>query len=63
MLSLLNFCRLMYYLMKNAEYLEISEINRQRIKIVSLKHAIFTLKQLSDTQNNWFRLQCYDKYT
>ncbi len=62
MLSLLNFCRFMYYLMKNADYLEVNELNRQKIKTILIKHSLSLLKQLADTQNNWFRLENYDQY-
>lgn len=52
----------MYYLIKNAEYLDLNELNRQKIKTILIKHSLSLLKQLADTQNNWFRLENYEQY-
>jgi hypothetical protein len=47
----------MFYLMKNAQFLELNENNRLKIKIILIRHSTFILKQLLDTKNNWFGLQ------
>ena len=59
---MLNFCRFMFYLMKNASFLELNECNRLKIKFILIKHSMFLLKQLSDTKKNWFGLKGYESY-
>lgn len=39
----------MFYLMKNGDYLELNESNKQKIKTILMKHSLMVLKQLSDT--------------
>ncbi len=51
----------MFYLSKNIEYLEIIKINKQKLKIVLLKNAIFILNQMIDSKN-WFQLLSFNKY-
>lgn len=51
----------MFYLSKNIQYLEISIINKQKIKLILLKNAILIFNQIIDTKN-WFRCLLFNKY-
>ena len=62
MLYLLNFCRFMYYLMKNAQYLDVNEVSRDKIKIVLFKNSIQIIKQLLDFNTNWFNFQGWEEF-
>ena len=46
----------MYYFTKNINFLNLSEIKKQKIGLIVFKHLIRIIKLLSDNKNNWFGL-------
>jgi hypothetical protein len=60
--SQLNFCRFMYYLVENSHYLQLNSLNRGRLSLLLFKHVLKVIKQLADNKNNWFGFTNWDSF-
>ena len=52
----------MYYLIQNSQHTPLPEDSLKRIQLIIFKHLIKTIKQLSDTKTNFFKLPNWDSF-
>ena len=62
MINQLDYCRFMYYLVKNLQHFNAAESTRQKIGLVVFKHLIKLIKLLADGKNNWFGFMNWDSF-
>lgn len=60
MINQLDYCRFMYYLVKNLHHFNANESSRQKVGLVIFKHLIKLIKLLADGKNNWFGFMNWD---
>lgn len=58
----LNHCRFMYYLIRNSHHIPLPDDSVKRITLIIFKHLIKTIKELSDSKTNFFKLANWDTY-
>jgi hypothetical protein len=52
----LNYCRFMYYLIENGNYLLLPSSSRGKLTLTLFKHLLKLSKQLADSKNNYFNM-------
>ena len=62
MINQLDYCRFMYYLVKNLQHFSVVEVSRQKLGLVIFKHLIKLIKLLADGKNNWFGFMNWESF-
>ena len=62
LLGQLDYCRFLYYLVQNSNYLPLAEDSLARIVLVAFKQLLKLAKQLGDGRQNWFKLPQWDPF-
>ena len=62
LINQLHYCRFIYYLTRNINYLLVNQKNKNKITIVLYKHLQKLIKNLADDQQNCFRLKNWDNF-
>jgi hypothetical protein len=62
MINQLDYCRFMYYLIKNLQYFNAIESSKQKIGLTIFKHLIRLIKLLADSKNNWFGFMNWESF-
>lgn len=60
--SQLDYCRFMYYIIQNQQYLNLQEESLKRIILIIFKHLVKVIKQLTDVKANHFKLPNWDSF-
>jgi hypothetical protein len=61
-MSQLDYCRFLYYLIQNSEYIPLPEESLSRVLMILFKHLIKLIKQLADGRQNGFKLPNWDTF-
>lgn len=62
MINQLDYCRFMYYLVKNLHHFGANETSRQKVGLVIFKHLIRLIKLLADSKKNWFGFMNWESF-
>lgn len=62
LISQLHYCRFIYYLARNINFLLVTPKNKSKLTLVLYKHLLKLIKLLADDQQNWFHLKNWDNF-
>lgn len=62
MISQLDYCRFMYYLVRNLHHFNATEQTKQKVGLTIFKHLIKLIKLLADSKNNWFGFMNWESW-
>jgi len=62
LINQLHYCRFIYYLIRNLNYLLISPKSRNKLTLILFRHLLKLIKNLSDPSKNWFRLSDWTEF-
>lgn len=62
MINQLDYCRFMYYLIKNINHFNVNDNNKQKTGLIIFKHLIRLIKLLADSKNNWFGFMNWESF-
>ncbi len=62
LINQLHFCRFIYYLTKNINYLSVIEKTKEKVSLLLMRHLLRLVRNLADDSANWFRLSNWDSF-
>lgn len=62
LISQLHYCRFIYYLTRNMNFLLLGSRTKSKLTLILYKHLHKLIRLLADKDNNWFKIQNWDVF-